>query len=236
MAKDIINIEDIFSLIKRQWKILASIVVIFTVGAALISTFILKPKYETSIKLFIGKQNTVQQHGQIGYDSSEVNMYQNLMKTYAQIATTKDYVKQALEKINISGSAGSVNSVMSGLSVVPSNDTQILTITYKTTNKDELVPIINSVTNVFMTNSKLLIPNGSIHIIEAAQAPIKPVSPNKTLNTIIGFIIGIIVAIAVVLIMDYFDNTVKSKDDLERLLEDIPVIGKIPYVEERGRR
>lgn len=236
MRKDIINIEDVFSLIKKQWKILISIIVVFTVGAALISTFILKPKYETSIKLFIGKQNTVQQNGQVGYDSSEVNMYQNLMKTYAQIATTKDYVKQALGRLNLPTTDNNVNAVMSGLSVVPSNDTQILTITYKTADEKNLVPIINSITDVFMVNSKILIPNGSVHIIEAAQVPTGPVSPNKTLNTIIGFIIGVIVAIGVVLVMDYFDNTVKSKDDLERVLEDIPVIGKIPYVEERGRR
>ncbi|MGL5634262.1 MAG: YveK family protein [Sarcina sp.] len=235
MGKDIINIEDIFSLVKKQWKILVGIIVVFTVGAALISSFILKPKYETSVKLFIGKQNAVQQNGQVGYDSSEVNMYQNLMKTYAQIATTNDYVKQALGRLNLPTTDNDVNAVIKGLSVVPSNDTQILTITYKTTNASELVPIINSITDVFMVNSKILIPNGSVHIIQAAQVPTGPVSPNKTLNTIIGFVIGVIVAFAVILIMDYFDNTIKSKDDLEKLLGDIPVIGKIPYAEE-GRK
>lgn len=232
--EEIIKLEDILDVLKKGWKLIVSITIIFTLAAALISCFIIRPKYETTVKLFIGKQTVVSAGSQQnkGYDSSEVSMYQNLMGTYAQIISTKNSIGTALKNIGFENSAANVDSVIKGLSVSPSKDTQILTITYTSMDKAEVVPVINSITNVFINQSKVLIPNGSVHVIESAVQPTGAVSPNTTLNTIIGFIIGLVVSIALVFLLEYLDNTVKSANELEKLLG-YPVIGAIPDIKEQ---
>ena len=236
--EDIIKFEDIIKALKNGWKMIVTITIICTLSAALISYFLIKPKYETTVKVFIGKKTTVEHskyqnnnNNNVGYDSSEVSMYQNLMQTYAQVITTKDSIGLALKSIGIPTTQATIDSILGGLSVSTSKDTQILDITYKSTNKNEMVPIVNSITNAFITQSKKLISNGNVQVIEAPQTPTLPISPNKKLNIIIGFIIGLILSVGIVFLLEYLDNSIKSADELERLL-DIPVIGIIPEIKE----
>ena len=232
--EEVVKVEDIIKTVKNGWKIIVTITIVCTLIAAIISYFFIKPKYETSVKVFIGKKTAVEHKGyqnsnNIGYDSSEVSMYQNLMETYAQVITTRDSIGLALKSIGLSDNQANVDGVLNGLSVIASQGTQILNITYISTNKNEMVPIVNSLTKVFINQSKKLISNGNVEVIEAAQVPNKPISPNKTLNTIIGFIIGLILSLGIVFLVEYLDNSVKSSEELERLL-DVPVIGVIPEI------
>ncbi|MFH5978263.1 capsular biosynthesis protein, partial [Clostridium perfringens] len=53
------------------------------------------------------------------------------------------------------------------------------------------------------------------------------ISPNKKLNILIAFVLGLMVGVGVVLILEYLDNTFKSREELEKTL-DLPIIGAIP--------
>ena len=236
--EDIIRIEDIIKIFKNGWKIIVTITIVCTLIAAIISYFYIKPKYETTVKVFIGKKTTIEHsryqnnnESNLGYDSSEVSMYQSLMQTYAQVITTKDSIGLALKSIGLSNTQESIKNILYGLSVTTSKNTQILDITYKSTNKNEMVPIINSITNVFIAQSKKLISNGNVQVIEAPQVPSVPISPNKKLNIIIGFIIGLVLSVGIIFLLEYLDNSIKSADELEYLLG-IPVIGIIPEIKE----
>lgn len=66
-----------------------------------------------------------------------------------------------------------------------------------------------------------------VEIIESAQPGIKPVRPNKTLNIILGVVIGLVVGVGLAFFIEYLDTSVKTIDDVERLLQS-PVLGVIP--------
>lgn len=67
----------------------------------------------------------------------------------------------------------------------------------------------------------------NVQIIDNAETPSTPFSPNKTRNMLVGVVLGLTVAIAMAFFFDYLDNTVKSLDDLERTLG-IPSLALIP--------
>jgi capsular polysaccharide biosynthesis protein len=50
------------------------------------------------------------------------------------------------------------------------------------------------------------------------------------LNMLIAFFIGLMVSVGIVFLLEYLDNTVKTQEDVEKLIG-IPVIGIIPMVE-----
>ncbi|MGL5067484.1 MAG: YveK family protein [Sarcina sp.] len=228
MNEEVIRIEDIIYALKKRWIMILSITVAFTLAAAGLSFFVIKPKYEAKVKVFIGKEET--KGNDSNYDNNDIAMYQKLMKTYAEVIKTKDATKTALGKIGQATTQGNVNRVLAELTVSPSADTQIMEVKYTTTDKTEILPVLNAITEVFIDNSGDLIPNGNIQIIEKAESPENPVSPNKALNTIIGFMLGMMIAIGISFLLEYMDNTVRSKDELEKLL-DIPVIGSIPKMD-----
>lgn len=76
-----------------------------------------------------------------------------------------------------------------------------------------------------------------VEIIETATPGLKPVRPNKTLNIILGIVIGLVVGVGLAFFIEYLDTSVKTIDDVERLLQ-APVLGVIPqnvgYLIEEG--
>ncbi len=66
-------------------------------------------------------------------------------------------------------------------------------------------------------------------VIDKAMLPEFPVKPKRSLIVIVGLILGLIVGIAYAFLREFIDNTVKSKEDIERLTH-IPLYGVIPEV------
>ncbi|MGL4740739.1 MAG: YveK family protein [Sarcina sp.] len=230
MNEEVIKIEDLLYALKKRWKIIALITIVTTLIAGVLSFVVIKPKYETQVKVFIGKEEKVGEDS--AYNSNDISMYQKLMKTYAEIIKTNDLIKSGLKDIQQNSDMSNVQRVKSGLSVMPSSDTQIMVVKYTSADKSEIVPVINSITDTFMSKSKDLIPNGNVQIIEAAQMPQNPISPNKTLNIIIGFALGLMISIGLSFLLEYLDNTVRTKSELESLLG-VPVIGAIPNMDKK---
>lgn len=222
MNEEIIKIEDIMDVLKKRWKMILSITLIATIFSAIISFFIISPKYEASTKVFIGKENSQGQE-QV-YNSNDVQMYQKLLKTYAEVIQTNDLVERAInsEKLDLVS-----EDVLKGLTVTPRADTQILEISYTSTDKVLAKEVVDSITNEFIKSSTELIPNGNVKVIERVKVPESPVSPNKKMNIAIAFLLGLMVSVGASFLIEFMDNTFKNKEQAEEILG-LPVIGVIP--------
>ena len=224
MEEQEIRLDEIFDALKKRWLMIVSITLIAAIIAAVLSFFVIKPKYEASTKLFIGKEEAESQ----GYSQNDVTMYQKLMKTYTATIKTKDLVEKALGSSN---SEVNIKNVLENLTVTSLTDTQILEIKYESIDPIEAKNVIEEITDEFIETSKKLVPNGNIQIIESVQLPEEPVSPNKKMNIAIAFALGLMVGVGLSLLLEFLDNTFKTKEQVERELE-IPVIGTIPQVKE----
>ncbi|WP_283695556.1 YveK family protein [Clostridium perfringens] len=225
MEENTINLQEIAYALKKRWKLIALITIAATLVSAILSFFVIKPQYEATTKLFIGKQETSQNVA--NYDNSDVMMYQKLMKTYAELVKTSDLVTKAVKSANLDYNKNEIKDILNNLNVTSSADTQILDLSFKGGNPKEVLKVTEAITNEFISESKELIPNGNVQVIQKPQLPENPVSPNKKLNILIAFVLGFIVGIAVVLLLEYLDNTFKSREELEKTL-DLPIIGAIP--------
>ncbi|GAB6168236.1 Wzz/FepE/Etk N-terminal domain-containing protein [Clostridium carnis] len=224
MNEEVIRIDEILEALKKRWRFIAIITLVAILASAILSFFIIKPQYEASTKVFIGKEEGENQ----SYNQNDVLMYQKLMKTYSEAIKTKDLISKATKEAKVDLKP---ESVLSNLTVVPVADTQILQIKFKSKDPKEAADLIGAITDEFITTSKELVPNGNIKIIEEVEFPKKPVSPNKLMNIAIAFLLGLMVSVGLVLLLEFLDNTFKTKEQLEREL-DIPVIGVIPTIDE----
>lgn len=222
MNEEIIRIEDIIEVLSKRWKMIMSITIIATIISAVVSFFIIAPKYEADTKLFIGKEQT--QSNDQSYNSNDVQMYQKLLKTYAEVITTNDLVGRAVEDMNLDLKS---SDVLKNLTVTPRADTQILEISYTNADPEIAKEIVDSITSEFINYSKELIPNGNVKIIEEVRVPEKPVSPNKKLNIAIAFLLGLMISIGLSFLIEFMDNTFRTKEQIENEIG-LPAIGVIP--------
>ena len=224
MEEQVISIEEIFEVLKKRWKMIALITIVATVISGVFSFFIIDPVYEASTKLFVGKEENSEEV----YNSNDIAMYQKLLKTYSETIKTRDLLTSAIKDSNYDLEVGAVSSA---LTVVPVADTQILQIKYQSKDPKEAEIVLKAISNNFIKTAKELVPNGNVRTIEAVEMPEKPVSPNKKMNIAIAFFLGLMVSVGLVFLLEYLDNTYKTKEQLEKELE-LPVLGVIPTLED----
>lgn len=224
MEEQVISISEIFEALKKRWILIVSITLVATLISGILSFFVIKPTYEASTKVFVGKEESSLE----GYNTNDIQMYQKLLQTYAETIKTNEVIQAAINNTNADLS---VKDVKDSLTVTPIADTQILQIKYKNNDPEVAKSILENITNEFVILAKELVPNGNVRVIEAVQLPEDPVAPNKKMNIAIAFLLGLMVSVGLVFLLEYLDNTFKTKENLEREL-DIPVLGIIPLVNE----
>jgi len=73
----------------------------------------------------------------------------------------------------------------------------------------------------------------TLRLIEPANLPGRPISPNTLTMVMLSTLIAVVLAAAAAYLIEYLDDTLKSPDEVTKLL-DIPVVGFISEVE-RGK-
>ncbi|MFK8011915.1 MAG: GumC family protein [Marinicellaceae bacterium] len=69
-------------------------------------------------------------------------------------------------------------------------------------------------------------------VLNKAVVPGFPYKPNKKLMVIIGLFVGLILGLGVAFLIEHFDNTFKSSEEVEKKLN-VPVIGMLPNISEK---
>ncbi len=67
----------------------------------------------------------------------------------------------------------------------------------------------------------------NIHIVDSAEVPAHPVKPRVPLNLALGIFLGAGLGIGLAFFQEYLDKTLKTSDDVERLLR-LPSLGVLP--------
>ncbi|MDR3180584.1 MAG: polysaccharide biosynthesis tyrosine autokinase [Prevotellaceae bacterium] len=68
-------------------------------------------------------------------------------------------------------------------------------------------------------------------LVDAARSTLRPVSPKKSVVLLVFGLIGLLFPAVVMWVLDWFDNKISSKDEIEKNIKS-PVIGEISFVEQ----
>lgn len=220
-----LDLKDFFYILKKRLKLIVCITIGCTIISGLVSFFVIKPTYEASSTIIVGKPK----NSETRTDNNDVMMYQNLVKTYAQIAQSNAVAKEALSKLD--GSL-TLDQLQNMVTITPEEGTQILTIKGDSKNPQQAVNIVNAMSTSFVDESKKVYPTGGdIQIMDVPQFPDKPVKPKKALNIAIAFFLGLLVSVGLSFLLEYSDSTIRTEEDVARYL-DLPVIGIIPKMQD----
>lgn len=81
---------------------------------------------------------------------------------------------------------------------------------------------------------QLAITAPSIKVVDYALTSLEPVSPQKTIILSALFLLAIVIPLSFFFVKFYFDNTIETKADVERIGVNIPILGEIPFIKKEG--
>lgn len=148
------------------------------------------------------------------------------------ILTTEDFLDHVSAKLE-SKYTGVTNAyIKKHMTRKHITDTEIFVVQITTTDKYLSYDIANAISDLAPDLIPKTITVGELRLIDRARVPETSSWPIAR-NTVLGGLAGVVIAIAIIIIKDMLDTTIRTKKDLEDKFEDIPVIGTIPGIKQR---
>ncbi|MCY9106259.1 Wzz/FepE/Etk N-terminal domain-containing protein [Bacillus atrophaeus] len=221
------SLKEIFITLKKRVLFIISITAAATVLSGVISFYALTPVYQNSTQILVNQSNSEQK--EVQYNEVQTNL--QLINTYNVIIKSPVILDDVIKEMNLSMSSGELNEK---ITVSSEQDSQVVNITVKDENAELAADIANNVASVFKDKVTSIMNVDNVSILSKAEisANPSPVEPRPMLNIAIAFVVGLMGGIALAFLLEYLDNTIKSEDQLESLL-DIPILGTVSTIENR---
>lgn len=205
---------------KRLWLIML-ITLIFGLLSAVVSYFILTPTYQLKTQLLVNQTSSEQQL----YETNEVQTNIQLINTYNVVIKSPAILEEVQQNLNLDRT---IEDLDSQIQVTSAKDTQVVEIVVEDTEPHVAAKIANTTAEVFQEKITGLMNVDNVNILSPAvvKENIQPVKPSPLTNITLAIVLGLMIGTAVVFILDYLDNTIKTEDDIADSLG-LPVIGVI---------
>lgn len=227
MEEETISLQEVFEIIRK--KIALILIITFSAAAisAIVSFFLITPKYERSTQLLVNRSQVSE-----NFSTNEVQTNIQLINTYSEIILSPrilDIAAKELEGlIDLENGEITASYLKGKITVNNQNNSQVLNISVEDTDPHRAALIANKVAEVFQREIPSIMNVDNVNILSEAEVPedLSPVSPKPLLNIAIAFVVGLMLGVGLAFLIEYFDNTIKTEQDIEKYLE-LPVLGVI---------
>lgn len=219
---------DLGSVLQNLWKNKILILLVCALCALATFTyfnFFTTKYYRASSEVFI-------LNGSNSDSQTNTTTYNNLLASKQLAADIEDMMtnvtvtERVVNKLGLNMTAGALSSKVS---VSTRDDTRIVVISVKDTDPYRAAQIANSIRETSSEKIVSTMELDAMNLISEARVPTAPISNNARRNAVLVFIFVFIVCVGVVTLIDVFNDTIKSADDVERYLG-ITTLGSIPVV------
>ena len=214
-----IEIKELFELFKKKFWIIIVITAIFAV-IGYQSASQLTTSYQARVKVYIGDSSNVM----TGYMSDNVYYYNDFIASFKEIIMIEDFLNETLEKYDLGLTAGQVSGALSFIQ--KEEYSPILEINYRSWSQELAGEVLDVLAKEFGEQAQKIMPDVQVQVIDSVK--VYPIVPNKTAPIRNGILIGIVLSVGLILVLDYLDDTIRKKEELETILS-IPVLGELPH-------
>lgn len=205
-----------------------------------VSKFMMPLKYQSYTSMYVKNSNeTIITDG---VNLNDLNASKSLLDTYIAVLQDDAVIEvigdELLKKhtadeldgifsVNKEKNKISVESIRSCLTMAAVNETEVLKVTAVTKDADVSAELCNIIADIAPDFLIRVVGAGSVEAIGEAKPDYDPVSPNVMKFTILGILAGMLIAVIIIFVLDFIDNTVKDSDELSQKYEKA-IIGEIP--------
>ena len=218
------DFRRILEALLERWKMIVVTTIVLGLCATVYSMFLVTPLYKASATMYVNNnKNTVSEN----LSNNDITASLQLVPTVMRIFDSRTTLDEVAKKIDI-GYTG--NDISRMISFSSAEDAQILTLTVVNQNPEHAYIIANAIADIAPIKATEIMDGSSVKVIDYAEQPEQPFSPNVLKNTFMGLVLGFLISVCVAVLIELTDNSIREESDIKKLYPDIPVIGTVPEI------
>ena len=201
-----IDLVALFYQLLANWKIILLTALIGAAGAWFYTVNFVTPQYQaTSIIYVINKDSVI--------NMSDLQVGTALTNDYVEVFKMWELQEQVIEELDL---PYSYSYMTRHLSVSNSNNTRMLKISFTSSSPQEAAEVANAYARIGSQYIEDTMSTDKPNIMSAALIPGSPISPNKTRNVILGFLLGALLTAGIVTLVTVGDDKLKTAEEIRK--------------------
>ena len=220
------TLQGLLQVIARRWRILVA-TPLLTLAAALVTSFLLTPQYESRTTLFVSATPTT-----VGAsDLLQGNSFtQARVRSYVDVVTTDAVLAPVIDGLGLDVSVDEFAEQVSAASPL---DTVLIEVTVTDTSPEQAAALADAVGQSLVaavTELERPTTDGAspirVSVVQPAAVPESPVSPQPFLNAALGLLAGLGLAVGLAIARDTLDTRVSTAQEAADIL-DAPILASL---------
>ncbi|MDN5372940.1 MAG: protein tyrosine kinase modulator [Carnobacterium sp.] len=202
--EEVISLSELFGFLKKRFAMIVSFGLIGLIIASVFTFFIAIPQYNATTQILVNRTTNQTE----GIQLNDINMNVQMINTYKDIIkgpVILDQVSQGLE------TTLTASQLASKIEIATQDDSQVFSIIVTDEDPFQAAKIANEVALTFQDEIGNIMQVENVTVISEAEPSENPISPNSTLNLIIGLLVGLLIGIGTALFIEFMDKSIQDE-------------------------
>ena len=206
-SQDEIDIGELLRYLKTKWIVIVAVFLIGVIGAGVGTKCLITPKYTAVSKLYV-----VSASGKNIVNLDDLRLGTTLSSDYTELLKTRPICNEIISDLGLDYTVGQLKSM---ISIVPIEDTRLLTVSVVSADPEEAKNIANTLADKAVTYLPKLMGI--------------PSSPSTKKNVALGGILALALIVGIYTVRFLMDDTVKTAEDVEKIIGVMPLTVILEY-------
>ncbi|WP_080799556.1 YveK family protein [Arabiibacter massiliensis] len=215
---------ELLHLLRKKWFLVVLFPLVFAGATAAYCWGFMSNDYTSSVSLYVLNKTSDQGTGVTSSDTTASQQLANDIAVFTQTNRVLDATAQALGMSSLEGY---------DIEVTSATTNRVITLSVTGKKPEAVAQIADELAKQTATVAVDTMELQAINVVDAAQVPTAPSGPNRIMYTAVAFLAGLFFAVALIVLLDLIDVTVKSPEEAEELLG-LPVLGRMPALKGKG--
>ncbi|MNP11051.1 Capsular polysaccharide type 8 biosynthesis protein cap8A [compost metagenome] len=210
------ELKGYINTIRKKLGLIIAIVIVACTLSAVKSMYFTKPIYQANAKLIVNQPYESEGRSLLDYSTIQTNIM--VINSYIEIIKSSAVMEKVVTNypdLNIS-----VKDLINNINVSTYNESQVMNLSYQDTSYKTAVTAVNGIAKVFKAQIPNIMKVDNVTILSEAKPDEEalPVNINPVMSILVSFVLGLMLAICLVFLLDYLDDTFKNEAELENEL------------------
>ncbi|TXK19495.1 polysaccharide biosynthesis tyrosine autokinase [Homoserinibacter sp. GY 40078] len=221
------ELRDYLRILRRHWVVIL-VMVLVGAGAAATYSVLVTPMYEARTKVFVAATGA----SSVTELNAGSSFTQQIVRSYAEVVRTGIVLEPVIDDLDLDETPA---ELATRITASVKLDTVIVEISVTDSDAEQAARIANAVARRLIEAAPELTPTNAggsdpvrITVAQRAVLPTEPVSPQTSLNIILGAIVGLVLGLAIAVLHTVLDQRIRGAREVAQLT-DRPILGAIAY-------